>query len=307
MLFGLNLKPRPLPPRIEHPFKLHANGIEIVAQAFGNPRDPAVLLIMGANAPMMRWPESLCLRIAAAGRYVIRYDNRDTGQSTPFRAGAPGYDIRDLAQDAVAVLDFYGVDKAHVAGFSMGGMIVQHLAIYHSDRVLSALISSSSPDPFSIARGDEEDALSLPWPKALEMIEFLAGVDWTDYVAAIDAWVFEELLLLGSGDDVDEKATREIITEVVRYAKTIDSHRINHPIAVANTPRWRGDLRHINVPTLVLHGMDDAALPIDHGRAIAREIPNAEIIEVEGMGHIIAPRSPYWLLFADTLIDHSAR
>ena len=250
----------------------------------------------------------MCRRIARAGRYVIRYDNRDTGQSTSFPPGDPWYDVRDLARDAVGLLDALGIDKAHVAGWSMGGMIVQHLSVFHGSRVRSAVIAASSPAPFPlIAAGWEAGMaeLSSAWPVTMRLIEFLATVDWQDQQAAIDAWAREDLDLLGSGDVRDERAARTVVTEVVRGARNLASHRLNHPVAVATTPAWRPRLADIRVPVLVFHGTDDAILPIDHGRAMAREIPGARLMEVKGMGHIVSQTSRYWDAFADALIEHT--
>jgi pimeloyl-ACP methyl ester carboxylesterase len=285
--------------------------VEIVTQTFGDRRDPTVLLIMGANAPMTRWPEEFCLRLAAAGRFVIRYDNRDTGQSTAFPAGEPGYDVRDLAADALAVLNSYRIVKAHVVGISMGGMIAQHLAILHPSRVASLALASSTPDPSAIgAIVDESDdgwSLPMPWRKTLDLMGLLQCVDWSDPRQAKFAWVLEETVLLGSGDVPDREAILAEIEVVLRRARDVTSHRINHPIAVATTPSWREELWRIRCPTMIFHGCDDAVLPLEHGRALQREIADSVLLELEGMGHIIAPGSAYWMIFANALISHTAR
>jgi pimeloyl-ACP methyl ester carboxylesterase len=288
----------------------HVNGVELRTQAFGDPAAPAVLLIMGANASMKRWPESVCRRIADEGRYVIRYDNRDTGRSSAFAPGKPDYDIRDLAKDASAVLDAYRIDRAHMVGFSLGGQIAQHLAIWHGARVLSAFIFASSPDPSAIAAAAtglsrDRKSLSPPAQKVMELIQLLASVNWNNETEAIDAWVREDLMLLGYGDVADEQASRANLTEIVREARNLLSHRLNHPMAVAATPPWRERLSDILAPVLVFHGTDDACFPIDHGRALANEIRNARLVEVEGMGHVLSLSSPFWALFTETLIEHT--
>ena len=140
----------------------------------------------------------------------------------------------------------------------------------------------------------------------MALMAFLAEVDWTDDRQAVDAWVREDTDLLGSGDTPDPVATRAIVTEVVRNARSVPSHRLNHPVAVAMTPRWRERLKDIRVPTLVFHGTDDFCFPLDHGRTLAEEIPGARLIVVEGMGHVLAPGSRYWPVFADALIEHTA-
>lgn len=118
---------------------------EIVSQTFGDPGDPAILLIMGAMASMLWWPEALCKKLAGEGHFVIRYDNRDTGLSTKYTPGEPPYTFDDMADDAVRVLDSCGIGKAHVIGMSMGGMIAQRLVLKHPLRVISLTVISSSP------------------------------------------------------------------------------------------------------------------------------------------------------------------
>ena len=118
---------------------------EIVSQTFGDPGNPAMLLIMGAMASMLWWPEALCRKLAGEGRFVIRYDNRDTGRSTKYPPGEPPYTFDDMADDAMHVLDDHGIGKAHVVGMSMGGMVAQLVALKHPSRVISLTVISSSP------------------------------------------------------------------------------------------------------------------------------------------------------------------
>jgi pimeloyl-ACP methyl ester carboxylesterase len=289
---------------------VRANGIELRAQAFGNRTDPSLLLICGATSSMKRWPEEFCTRLADAGRFVIRYDNRDTGRSSVFPVGAPGYSIRDMADDAVGVLDAYGVERAHVAGWSMGGMITQNVAIYHPDRIRSAFLFGSTPDGRAVASaasgaGTDSGTLSKPPQQVLDFFAFLGRVDWTDDAQAIDAWLYEDEVLLGPGDTPARDLDRPNVVTVVREARDILAHRKNHGVVVA-TSYWRDRLKDIRTPTLVMHGTHDYCLPLDHARAMANEIPGAELIVVEGMGHVISPNSRYWQVFADALIAHTA-
>ena len=124
---------------------VRANGIEIWAEDFGEPRNPAVLLVMGAGGQGILWPDEFCAALVAAGHYVIRYDNRDTGQSTCVEFAKAPYTLSDMARDAVGVLDAFGVERAHVMGASMGGMICQTLAIEHAGRLRSMTSIMSSP------------------------------------------------------------------------------------------------------------------------------------------------------------------
>ena len=124
---------------------IRADGIELATQAFGDPGQPPVLLIMGAMASMLWWPDAFCERLAGQGRHVLRYDNRDTGHSTTYPPGEPPYAFDDMANDAVRVLDGYGISSAHLVGTSMGGMIAQLVALKHPARVASLTAISSSP------------------------------------------------------------------------------------------------------------------------------------------------------------------
>jgi pimeloyl-ACP methyl ester carboxylesterase len=298
-----------LPPRSTARVRtVRANGIEIRTEAFGDPARPAVLLIQGANTSMCGYPEALCAWIADAGFLVIRYDNRDTGQSTGFTPKSPGYTVANLAGDAVGVLDACGIARAHVIGFSMGGMIVQHLAIFHASRVVSAAIGGSSPEPLGAhpAAIPESERLPMPAPRVLAMGAMLATVDWDDKDAAIAGVMHEVRTLLGSGDVFNEDAVRAFAVREVTRARNVAGLRLNHPIAVATTPRWRHRLKDIVAPTLVLHGSDDAVLPVAHGVAMAKEIPGANLTVIDGMGHMLAPSSPLWSKASDALIAHIA-
>ena len=117
---------------------IETNGAELCVESFGDPADPPLLLITGTGASMLWWEEELCRSLADRGRFVVRYDHRDTGRSTTYPVGSPGYTGSDLLADAVAVLDAHGLGAAHVAGVSAGGGFAQELALAQPDRVLSA-------------------------------------------------------------------------------------------------------------------------------------------------------------------------
>jgi pimeloyl-ACP methyl ester carboxylesterase len=289
---------------------VRTNGVDLRAQAFGDPRDQPLLMIMGATGSMRRWPDEFCERLARAGRFVIRYDNRDTGRSTTFPVGAPGYSVRDLADDAIGILDAYGIEQAHFVGWSMGGMITQNVAIHHPSRIRSAFLFGTSPDASAVSSaasgvGADSGALSAPPKHAIDHFMYLETVDWTDRQQAIEAWVREDEVLLGPGDTPAPELDRANVAVIVAEARDIRAHRLNHGIVVA-TSYWRDKLRDIRTPTLVMHGTHDYCLPLDHAKAMASEIPGATLMVVEGMGHVLSPTSHYWDVFADALIAHSA-
>src|SRR5918997_1219886 len=123
---------------------IQTNGVTLAADSFGDPADPAILLIMGGGASMDWWEDEFCERLAAGPRFVIRYDHRDTGESASYEPGSPGYTGRDLVTDAVELLDAFGLASAHVVGLSMGGGIAQAMALDHPGRVASLTLMSTS-------------------------------------------------------------------------------------------------------------------------------------------------------------------
>ncbi len=156
---------------------VRANGIEIWAEDFGEPRNPAVLLVMGAGGQGILWPDEFCAALVAAGFYTIRYDNRDTGQSTCVEFAEAPYTLSDMARDAIAVLDAFGVDRSHVVGASMGGMIGQTLAIEHAGRLRTLTSIMSSPAGAGIMAGlmGQESRLPGPAKKLLDLLSASAA------------------------------------------------------------------------------------------------------------------------------------
>src|SRR3954468_19141355 len=153
------------------------NGIELCAETFGERTDPALLLIADGARWMDWWEDEFCRRLGAGGRFVIRYDHRDTGRSTSFPAGAPPYSQVDLAEDALALLDALGVARAHIVGVSMGGGIAQRVAVEHPQRLLSLTLVSTGPGP------PDPGPAGQPPPDEPAAEE---TVDWSDRKVAVD-------------------------------------------------------------------------------------------------------------------------
>lgn len=242
---------------------------------FGKPADPAVLLIAGSTSSMDWWEPAFCQQLADGGRYVIRYDHRDTGDAPSYPPGEPGYTGADLVTDALAVLDELGVAAAHLVGISMGGAIAQVLAIDHPDRVLSLTAISTSA-----AVGDDD----VPGMKPEVAVAFgeLTDPDWTDDAAVVEHLVRAQRLL--SVGPFDEAEAREIATIAVGRTTNIESSQRNHHATEGSGP-WRHRLGEITVPTLVIHGGDDPLFPLPHGEALAREIPGARLAVLPNTGH----------------------
>ena len=278
---------------------VNGNGIRIWTEDFGDRRDPAILLIMGASAQGIQWPEPFIERLVAAGLHAIRYDNRDTGRSTCFDFATSPYTLDDLANDAVAVLDAYDLASAHVVGASMGGMIAQQLMIHHPRRVRSATIIMSSPLSGAALMSGE----SLPGPDPTWLAEFAAGgampVDTPAQQIEMRVAMFAGL----AGrirPDVD--AIRAIATREVARATNFAA-QANHSLAITTTTPddRRPLLRSTSIPTLVIHGSDDPLVPCAHGQALADTIPRARLMTIDGMGHDL-PQSQ-WPDVTQAIVD----
>jgi pimeloyl-ACP methyl ester carboxylesterase len=270
--------------------------VQIHSETFGRPGDPAVLLIMGAAASMLWWPEAFCERLAAAGRFVIRYDNRDTGLSFGYEPGTAAYTMEDLAADAVAVLDEHGVERAHVVGMSIGGGIAQLVALAYPDRVASLTAISTT------AVGAEDPDLPGPSPDYMEFAAAFEALDWSDTQALADLLVGEARVLAGTRHPFDEAVAREFISRDLERA--IDPARLeNHGAIGGDEGRWAGRVGEIAAPLLVIHGTADPILPHAHGVALAEAVPGAQLVTIEGGGHELHEGD--WDQILTAIVEHT--
>jgi pimeloyl-ACP methyl ester carboxylesterase len=260
---------------------IRANGVDLCAETFGDPADPAILLIHGAGNSMLSWDEALCERLAAGPRFVIRYDLRDAGRSVSYEPGAPAYGLRDLVADAAGLLDALDVASAHVVGLSTGGAIGQLLALDHADRVASLTLIASTPGI------PGEEGAGLPGPSK----ELREPPHWSDRAAVIEYLVESER---PCSPRFDETAARELAARVFDHTIAPESTS-NIYLLDAGEP-WRDRLGRIAAPTLVIHGTEDPVFPLDHARALAREIPGAELLAVAHMGHEYLPPASWDLV-----------
>jgi pimeloyl-ACP methyl ester carboxylesterase len=275
-----------------------ANGVDLCVETFGDPADPAVLLIMGAAASMDWWEDEFCERLAAGGRFVIRYDHRDTGRSVTYEPGAPGYTGWDLVDDAVGVLVALDVPRAHVVGMSMGGALAQLAALNHPERVASLTLISTSPS------GREPDLPGMT-DDAMARFEALTEPDdWSDRAAVIDYLTGLSRATASPTHDFDEPAARALVERVLDRTINIASTAKNHHLA-EGSGRWRDRLAELDVPTLVIHGREDPIMPLGHGVALAREIPGAELLTLDGTGHEVPRR--VWDVVVPAILAHTSR
>ncbi|MFF2157372.1 alpha/beta fold hydrolase [Paenibacillus chitinolyticus] len=256
---------------------IRVKDIELCTESFGNPAHPAVLLIMGATASMVWWEENFCRLLAEKGFFVIRYDNRDTGRSASYEPGRPGYTFEDMADDAIAVLDAYGVKKAHFAGMSMGGLLVQIIALRHPDRVQGiSLVCTMYFGP-----GWEE--LPQMESKVEDFFNSMGETDWSDPQTllrnAVDKW----RILAGSKHPFDEERITALAERDIGRALNYSSS-FNHSY-VTGGESYLGRYGEIQTPALVIHGTEDPIIPYAHGEALRDSIPGAELLTLEGIGH----------------------
>ncbi|MET0143460.1 MAG: alpha/beta fold hydrolase [Ilumatobacteraceae bacterium] len=274
---------------------IEANGVELGTEPFGDPADPAILLIMGVGGSMLWWEDEFCRRLAGAERFVIRYDHRDTGRSTTYEPGRPGYTGADMVADAVGVLDGYGLRAAHVVGVSAGGAFAQLLALDFADRVSSLVLISTSP----ATPGDRD----LPPPTAaFHDLVSTADVDWSETDSVIEYLVDSSRMLAGDQRPFDEPACRELVRREVERARDVGALQ-NHD-AIRDGGRSYGPLSAIAAPTLVIHGTADPMFPPQHGAAVAAEVPGARLLLLDGAGHGVDRAD--WDAIVSAIVEHTA-
>ena len=274
---------------------INGAGVELASEAFGNPNDPAILLIMGAMASMLWWPEEFCRRLAGQGRYVIRYDNRDTGLSTNYPVGKPEYSFDDMADDAVCVLDGYGIASAHIVGMSMGGMIAQLVALKHPKRSRTLTLISTSPVGV--------DTTHLPGMTTAytEHSASAAGLDWSDRTQVIEFMVADARAISSTRHPFDEQHARELIVTDYDRAQRFES-ATNH-FLLSGGDQWKGQLTRLQPPLVIIHGTSDPIFPIEHGREFAKIVRQAKLVEIEGGGHELHPED--WNTMLDAVVEHT--
>tara|TARA_B100001996_G_scaffold381998_1_gene372688 strand:+ start:239 stop:1201 length:963 start_codon:yes stop_codon:yes gene_type:complete len=305
------------------------NGIDIWWEGHGNAAYPPVLMIMGLNSNLKRWPPELIEGLVNKNFYVITYDNRDTGKSTwvteesaiikilkfmptfvqepivdwffdqmldeegRFKmGGVPSeYNLEDMALDGIALLDHLEIEKAHIVGASMGGMIAQVIALNHPERLITLTGIMTTP-------GFDTAGLSGPYPKYLDAMRdsFLLNLQSKPKESS----EVGNLALIGKDFLKDE------YENLVKILKSMEIHGNNpdsgHMAAVGSSPNRFKRLNEIKIPTLIIHGTEDPLIPVDHGLAISKQIQNSEKLIINGMGHNF-PSSVIPAII-ENLVDH---
>ena len=273
--------------------KAQANGIELEYETFGDPSDPALLLIMGFGAQMTYWPDQFCRMLAERGFHVVRFDNRDVGLSTKVEsASMPPYTLDDMADDAAGLLDALGLERAHVVGASMGGFIAQLVAVRHPDKVATLCSIMSSTGNPGVGQPTEEALAALltpPPPNREDYVErglAVARVIGSPGYPASDDYVRQRAGAAFDRSFYPEGTLRQF------QAIMAQSDRTEVLGAVA-------------VPTLVVHGAADPLVTPSGGEATARAVPGAELLMVEGMGHDLP--EPLWPQLVDAIAANARK
>ncbi|MFX1364594.1 MAG: alpha/beta fold hydrolase [Promethearchaeota archaeon] len=290
--------------------KAKVNNIELEYDTFGDPSSRPLLLIMGLGAQMIGWDEEFCKKLLEQDFFVIRFDNRDVGLSTKFEeAGVPNlqklivqrekgesisvpYKIEDMADDAVGLLTALNIDKAHICGASMGGMIAQVIAYKHPSRVLSLTsIMSSTGNP------------DLPPPKP-EAMQVLLTPPPQGREAIIEATVKNRRIIHGSGLPFDEERARKLA--IAAYDRSYYREGFSRQLAaIWGSGNRKEALKTISSPTLVIHGDIDPLVPVEGGKDTAEAIPEAELFLIEGMGHSLPVQ--VWPMVINAITENAVK
>jgi len=293
---------------------VEANNINIWYEEYGNQEKETILLIMGANANCMQWDQEFIDQLVSNDYHVIRFDNRDVGKTTWFgkepafnkflkilpnfllkmivnsifglavdekgrfkfsESSQTQYDLSDMAKDAVSLMDVLKIEKAHIIGASMGGMITQIIALDYPERVLSITPIMTSP-------GVQNDSLSGPTKELLEAIKKSFVFNLKGRIEDGVVEIYRQLT--GSRFPFNEQEFREKLKPVIAHG---NNPFALHGAAVGASPDRTSRLNEIKVPTLVIHGTEDAILPLDHGIAVADGITDSKRMIMEGVGHEI--------------------
>lgn len=266
--------------------KAKANNIEIEYDTFGDPSSKPLLLVAGLGTQMIWWREEFCEKLVDKGFNVIRFDNRDVGLSTKGKEVSAPYTLEDMADDAIGLLDALNIEKAHICGASMGGGIVQEMAIKYPARILSltSIMSTTGRADLPPAKPEAMKLLMMPAPEERDgYIEYYVNL-WR--------------VLQGSGFPFDEEEGRDMAAK--SYDRSFYPPGIDRQVMAISASRSRKPkLASVNVPTQVIHGGDDPVVSVEGGKDTAESIPGAELLIIEGMGHALPPEA--WSQIIDAI------
>jgi pimeloyl-ACP methyl ester carboxylesterase len=285
-------------------------GIDLAYETIGSPADPPLLLVPGYGTQLIAWPRGFSELLAAGGRFVVEYDNRDSGLSSKLDgvevdmgalvaaaeaedaakiAALAAYTLSDLAADAAALLDALEIDRAHVLGASMGGMIAQQLAIERPERVLSLTSMMSTTGEADIGAPTQEALVALLTPSPPERAPYMEASAGKGLIWASKRYGDRARLEALAGESYDRCFYPEGVGRQLG--------------AILATGSRADGLRALDVPTLVIHGRDDTLIAPDGGERTADLVPGARLLMVDDMGH--DRPEPLWPLLAEAILEHT--
>ena len=275
------------------------NGINICTENFGIKGNPVILLIAGATVSMLFWDEEFCQRLADNDFYVIRYDNRDVGKSTFYEPGVTPYDIVDLANDAINILDEYKIENAHFFGMSLGGMVSQIASIKYPQRVKTLALMSTMP------WGDSDQIIPEMDSRILDFHARSETVNWSNEDNVVE-YMLGGAAIMGGKKQSDKRRSEKLIRAEFKRANNYLS-MFNHS-KINGGEEYYNRLDEIKQRTLIIHGTDDLICHFGHANILLNKIGNSKLLTLENTGHELHFEDWDKILAGMTkhIIDHSA-
>jgi pimeloyl-ACP methyl ester carboxylesterase len=279
---------------------IRSNNFYLWYETFGKKEDTPILLIQGSGAQGLLWQEHFCEKLAQKGYYVIRYDHRDTGQSSHIDYHKNPYELKDLMEDAKLILDTLELDKVHIVGSSMGGYIAQLLGIYYPEKVLTLTLMMSSLLSISLEHAFLEDrnpfSLPLPTKQFTNSLLEIGPVPQTQ-AGLVDYMFSVWSAYNGTALPYDSLYWTSLAKIWISRTKNLAAS-YNHRLAVSASPLNReGELKNLHLPTLIIHGSVDPFFPVEHAYALQKAISSSSLVIVEKMGHLFHDA------FIETVLD----
>lgn len=267
--------------------------LEIFTESIGDTKNQAILLIMGAMNQGIFWYDSFCKKLSKSGFFVIRYDHRDTGFSSVIDFKNRPYDLNNLTEDIIKILDGYGISKANIVGISMGGYIGQLFAVNYKDRIKTLTLISTTADhrPYMDAtNGNFNNKYDLPYPDK----KFLDYIEKSKNKLPQNDEEFRNYQIAGwkimFGQELNNADLNELLKLIdLSNKRNKDNFSpFNHGLAVSNSKDRIEIIKKITVPTLILHGENDLCFPLEHGKFLNSCIPNSKLEIIKNMGHMFS-------------------
>lgn len=278
-------------------FVSHIN-LQLCVQTFGDVKDPAVVLIVGAAGQAILWPKKFCEDLALEGYFVIRYDHRDTGLSSGIDFELSPYNLQDMAGDVIGILDYFRIKQAHIVGMSMGGYIAQNLAIYYPNRIITITLFMTTINSMAMRGVRGIDNLPGQDPSVAREFAKLYQPPRITLEDKLDVLMKTWELFNGSMARFSYDEWRPIAEESYQRAKTKNAVR-NHRLAVLNSPADRTQiLKKVALPpTLIIHGQADPIIQAAHAFYAHKHLPQTKLLIIDKMGHLFSS------LFINQVLD----